>query len=63
MAGFDPDKAFAVTGMNSNEFNAICAIAIGKQGDANTLPENLKAGELPNDRMPIDEIIFEGFAK
>lgn len=63
MAGFDSDKAFAVTGMNSNEFNVICAVAIGKQGDANTLPENLKSGELPNDRMPIDEIIFEGLAK
>ena len=63
MGGFDPEKAFAVTGMDSEEFNAICAIAIGKRGDANTLPDNLKAGEAPNDRMPLDEIIFEGSAK
>jgi nitroreductase len=62
MGGFDPGKAFAVTGMDSEEFNAICAIAIGKRGDANTLPGNLKAGETPGDRMSLNEIIFDGSA-
>jgi nitroreductase len=63
MGGFDPDKAFSVTGMDSEKYNVICAIAIGKLGEANTLPDDLKEGESPSDRMPLDEIVFEGSVK
>ena len=63
MGGFDPEKAFAATGINSDEFNVICAIAIGKIGDANTLPDNLRERETPNNRKPVEEVAFEGSVK
>ena len=37
--------------------------AIGKIGDASTLPDNIREGESPNDRKPVEEIAFEGMAK
>ncbi len=63
MGGFDTEKAYAATGINPDEFNAICAIAIGKLGDADTLPGNLKEGETPSERMSLNEIMFEGSVK
>ncbi len=35
-------------------------IAIGKHGKIKDLPEPLRARETPNDRKPLEEIIFEG---
>ncbi len=63
MGGFDADKAFAVTGMDSSEYNAICAVAIGKLGDANSLPEALRERETPSGRKAMSEIAFEGSVK
>jgi len=60
MGGFDPEKAYAATAINPDKFNAICAIAIGKPGEVNTLPAGLKEGEVASERMSLDEIIFEG---
>lgn len=60
MAGFSVEQAYAVTGMDPNECNAICAIAIGKSGAPSTLPDDLRKRETPNDRKSIDEIVFEG---
>ena len=63
MGGFDTEKAYATTGIDADEYNVICAIAIGKIGDASTLPDNLRQGEAPNDRKPLEEIVFEGMVK
>jgi len=60
MGGYDPAKAFAVTGMNPDEYNVICAIAIGRIGDANDLSEELKNREVISLRKNMDEIVFEG---
>ena len=60
MGGFDADKAFAVTGTNPDEYNAICAVAIGKLGDAGNLPEALKERESPSERTALSEIAFAG---
>ena len=60
MGGFDPDKAYTVTGMNPDEYNVICAIAIGKRGDSSTLPEGLSEGEIPSERNAISQMAFEG---
>ncbi|SNB62215.1 Nitroreductase [Arboricoccus pini] len=35
-------------------------IAIGRPGDPATLPDGLRERELPNDRLPLSEIIREG---
>jgi len=60
MGGFDADKAFAVTGTNPDEYNAISAVAIGKLGDADNLPEALKERESPSERKALGEIAFAG---
>lgn len=36
------------------------AIAIGKRGDPATLAEGFRAREMPNDRKPLAELVFEG---
>lgn len=60
MAGFDSDKAFAVAGMDPNEYSAVCAVAVGRLGDPNSLPDDLRKRETPNDRKSMDEVVFEG---
>jgi len=59
MGGFDAEKAFAVTGINPDDYNAICAVAIGKLGDADNLPEALKERELLSERKPLSEMLFQ----
>jgi len=56
MAGFDADKAYDTLGVNRDEYEIICAVAIGRYGDANALPENMRATEQPNDRKSLAEI-------
>lgn len=60
MGGFDVSKAYDVTGMDPDESNAICVIAIGKKADPDTLPSELKQREAPNDRFALNSIAFEG---
>lgn len=60
IGGYDTEQAFKLTGIDPNDYNAICAIAIGKQGDSNQLPENLQRNEAPSDRKPVSEFVFEG---
>jgi len=60
MGGYDKEKAFSVTGMDPDQYNVICAIAIGKIGGASLLPEDLEAREVPSSRKELDEIILEG---
>jgi len=60
MAGFSADKAYEVSGMNPDEYNAICAIAIGRHDDPASLPDDLRQREVPSDRKRMDEIAFEG---
>jgi len=60
MAGFSVDKAFAITGVDPDEYNAICAIAVGRLGEPATLPDDLRKREVPSDRKTMDEIVFNG---
>jgi nitroreductase len=60
MGGFDSHKAFAITHMNPDQYNVICAIAVGKLNDAAHLPEDLKHREIPSLRKNMDEIVFHG---
>lgn len=63
MAGFSTDKAFEITGIDRDEYNALCAVAIGKKGSADGLPDDLRQREMPNDRKGMSEIVFEGSIK
>jgi nitroreductase len=59
MAGFDPDQAreaFAVPLL----FEPGVVIAVGYRGDADVLPDELRAREIgPRTRRPLDELVFE----
>jgi nitroreductase len=59
LAGFDPDQAreaFAVPPL----FEPGVVIAIGYRGDADVLPDELRAREIgPRTRRPLDELVFE----
>lgn len=60
MGGFDQDKAYEVTRVNRDEYNAICVIAVGRRADADVLPEDLRERETPSDRNPLETMITEG---
>lgn len=59
MSGFDYDMAKEKLGV-PDDYSVEMMIAIGKHGKIENLPESLRAGETPNDRKPLNEIIFEG---
>jgi len=63
MGGFEPDKAFDVTGMDHEKYDVICAVAIGKIGDVNSLPEEIREREAPSTRNSIEDIVFEVVSK
>ena len=60
MGGFDSEKAFNVTGVDPDQYNLICAMAIGKIGDSSYMSDELKSREIPSLRNKLDEIVFEG---
>lgn len=59
MTGVDFDRAFADLGVPPG-YRVEAAVAIGRLGDKSLLPEGLQAREVPSDRKPLSEIIFEG---
>ena len=59
MSGFDYTKAQSELGIPEN-FAVEMMIAIGKPGKIEDLPEAMRGGETPNDRKPLEEIVFEG---
>ena len=61
MGGFKSDKAYEVANVDPERFNAMCVIAVGKQGPADQLDDDLRAKELPkDDRMELNRIVHEG---
>ena len=63
MGGFDVDKAFEVTTMDADEYDAVCAVAVGKPGNVDDLPDTLKEREVLSGRKALEEIVFEGTVK
>ena len=59
MAGFDPAKAAEVIGSGAR-YQIHAAVAVGRIGDPNALPEGLRAREVPSDRRPLAEIALHG---
>ena len=60
MAGFDPNAAYEVFGLDPEEWDAIAAFAIGHPGDPAQLPEGYADRETPSPRKPLDEVAQEG---
>jgi nitroreductase len=59
MAGFDREKARTDLKV-PDDFQPEAMIAIGRPGDTDDLPENLRGGEVPSGRKPIREFAREG---
>lgn len=59
MSGFDYAMAKEKLAV-SDEYSVEMMIAIGKPGKIDDLPEAMRAGETPNDRKSLEEIVFEG---
>ena len=59
MAGFDRNKASGELKLPPN-WESIAMIAIGRPGDPDKLPEEMRKAEVPSSRKPIGEIAFPG---
>ncbi len=59
MVGFDMERAFAELGF-SEGYRVEMAFAVGKKGDKSKLPDMLQQREMPSDRLPLSEVVFEG---
>lgn len=59
MEGFDYGKAKKMLEVPEN-YDVCAMFAIGKRGKKEDLPEQTRKMEFPNDRRPIEEILFEG---
>ncbi len=56
MAGYHHDMAYDLLNMSKEEYEVICAIAIGSYGDIKDVPSSVAAMEKPNDRKPLEEV-------
>ena len=61
MAGFSLKKAYEVLGVSEEEYHIMAAIAVGRKGDADQLPDDLHAMESPNERKPLAEVATNKF--
>lgn len=59
MAGFDSTRARESLGV-PDRFHVLAMAAIGKRGRVEDLPEKLREREVPSDRRPVAESVFEG---
>ncbi len=59
MVGFDIERAFAELNVPQG-YRVEQLFAVGRKGDKSTLPEALAAREIPNERLPVSQIAFEG---
>ncbi|AMV72607.1 nitroreductase family protein [Desulfuromonas carbonis] len=59
MQGFDYERARTVLAVPEG-YQVEAMVAVGMPGEKDSLPENLRAKEMPNDRRPLAETICEG---
>ena len=62
MLGFDIDRAFAELDVPMG-YRVEAAYAVGRLGDPASLPEQLRAREMPSPRLPLAKLAFEGAFK
>ena len=61
MAGFNIKKAYEVLGISEAEYLVMAAIAVGRKGNADHLPDDLRAMESPNTRKPLSDVATDRF--
>ncbi len=60
MAGIDTTRACAELGVDPEAFEALVGVAIGVRDEPESLPEPLRAREVPSGRNPQDSFVFHG---
>ncbi|RWX81688.1 nitroreductase [Neorhizobium lilium] len=60
MTGIHFDKAYQALQVSQDDFRIEAAVAIGKIGDLNQLPEGLRERETPSPRKPLSDVAFNG---
>ena len=60
MGGFHREKVHAALGVPEMDYEVMCAFALGRYGDRDSLPEDIRKKELPSDRRPLANMIIEG---
>lgn len=60
MAGFNQRRAYAILGVSESEYHIMAAVAVGRKGSSDHLPEEMQAIEKPNQRRPLSDLVFEG---
>ncbi len=59
MAGFDVERTRAELEI-PEDYEVVHIFAIGKPGSLDMIPERMRKSEIPSERKPLDEIVFEG---
>ncbi|RED40440.1 nitroreductase family protein [Paenibacillus sp. VMFN-D1] len=59
IGGFDRNKAREILNV-PDHIDLHAVIALGYLGDKSVLPEAIQQREVPNDRRPLNELVFEG---
>ncbi|MES2915978.1 MAG: nitroreductase family protein [Pseudomonadota bacterium] len=59
MGGFDKDRLSAAVALPEGH-TLHCVVAVGEQGPAESLPDDLRARERPSGRKPVGEIALHG---
>ncbi|MEJ2698495.1 MAG: nitroreductase family protein [Desulfuromonadales bacterium] len=60
MAGFSQERAYELLGVSEEDYHIMAAVALGRRGAPEVLPENLLEMEAPNNRKPHAEVAMEG---
>lgn len=60
MGGIHPDRAHELLGVPKDEFQCLCAIAVGRRGPRDALPDDLQEREVPSHRKPSHEFAHRG---
>jgi len=61
MAGFSINKAYEVLGVSEEDYHIMAAVAVGRKGSADHMPEDIQAMESPNTRKPLAEVATDKF--
>ena len=60
MAGFHNDEAYKVLNVNKNKYTILAAVAVGKRGKPDDLPDNFRNMEQPNNRKSLKDCFKKG---
>jgi nitroreductase len=56
MGGFDAEASYAAAGVSAAEWEAMVAIAVGRKGPDDALPDALRQREQPTPRRPLVDV-------